>query len=125
MANQDQDMVDLHSAIAKMYRCIYALHAGTGKNNLYLESLQESIQLLTKWFTDLITKPFFSSRRNCQMHIANEVPNLLKSFSDVARKQYLDKVIKAFGEMMGSDLTDDQGDKLEQKAKRLEQNVGN
>ena len=59
------------------------------------------------------------------MHIANEVPNLLKSFSDVARKQYLDKVIKAFGEMMGSDLTDDQGDKLEQKAKRLEQNVGN
>ena len=103
MANQDQDMVDLHSAIAKMYRCIYALHAGTGKNNLYLASLQESIQLLTKWFTDLITKPFFSSRRNCQMHIANEVLNLLKSFSDAARRQYLGKVMKAFGEMMGSD----------------------
>ncbi|XP_030968315.1 uncharacterized protein LOC115988836 [Quercus lobata] len=58
------------------------------------------------------------------MHIVNEVPNLLKSFSDAARRQYLGKVIKAFGDMIGSDLTDDQDDKLEQEAKRLEQDSG-
>ena len=126
MANQDQDMVDLHPArIAKLYRWMYTLHAQTRKNIMHLESLQSITQPLTKWFTDLITKPFFPAEDTARFREnVNEVPNLLKSISDAARRQYLGKVIKAFGEMMGSDLSYDQGDKLEQEAKRLEQDSG-
>ena len=68
MANQDQDIVDLHSArVAKLYHWMYILHAQTRKNIMHLESLQSITQPLTKWFTDLITKPFFPSRRYCQI----------------------------------------------------------
>ena len=126
MANQDQDMIDLHSArVAKLYHWMYILHAQTRKNIMHLESLQSITQPLTKWFTDLITKPFFPAEDTARFReTVNGVPNLLESIGDAARRQYLGKVIKAFGEMMGSDLSYDQGDKIEQEAKRLEQDSG-